>query len=107
MNPIPLIAVADPSEGVSVTASTYFRHLCPHKDEADEGRVTVSWMVADKTIELHSLAAYFRGWASVKISNENLTTAICDDLAKAGVYEITVKTTWQTAGMEITTEVSA
>ncbi len=87
-----------------VTASSDIEHRCPHVDEVDKGTVTISWMVTECTIELHSLAEYIRGWKDVRVSHEELTATIQRDVLRAGVEEVQVRAMWQTAGMSIATD---
>lgn len=99
-----LTTVPDSGECVTVTASAEIEHRCPHVEEVDKGTVTMSWMVTEQTIELHSLAEYVRSWKDVRISHEELTATIQRDLLRAGVEEAQVRATWQTAGLSITTD---
>lgn len=61
---------------VTVTATAPIRHLCPFKDELDQGTVTIVWDCNGHTIELHSLAAYLDGFYAEKISHETLVDEI-------------------------------
>lgn len=107
MNPAPPTTVPDKGEEVAVSATAQVRHWCPHKDEYDDGTVTAAWEVNGQTLELHSLAEYFRGWSDVTISHEAITAAIAEDLSKTGLRGVTVKGMWRTAGMIVTTKYPA
>lgn len=87
---------------VDVTAHGPLIHLCPHRDEEDLGRVSVTWRCTGQTFELHSLAEYLGCWEQTSISHEELTDRIAYDLTHVdGINLLDVTTTWQTAGMEI------
>jgi NADPH-dependent 7-cyano-7-deazaguanine reductase QueF len=86
------------ARGVTVTATFPLRHLCPFKDEADEGRISIKWAVSKETFELHSLAEYLAEFADLKISHEELTTRIFREL---GSMVVGIETTWSTAGAEV------
>lgn len=101
------VAVPGPPEPVTLTATAPLRHLCPFKDEVDEGTVTSGWSTCGSTLELHSLAAYLTSWAEQTISHEELTDAIRRDLESVpGIYAPTVETRWTTAGMGVTCSTS-
>jgi NADPH-dependent 7-cyano-7-deazaguanine reductase QueF len=89
---------------VSVTAP--LTHLCPFRDEIDEGTVTISWDVAGGTLELHSLRRYLDRFRASKLSHEEATARIFHDLSsEVGVRLLSVSSTWSTAGMEVAVEV--
>ena len=96
-----LTTIPDPADGVRVKVAAPLAHRCPHADETDIGTVTAEWTVPGRTIELHSLAAYFTTWAGTRISHEQITDSIRDDIRKAGMEEVAVTTTWNTAGMGV------
>jgi NADPH-dependent 7-cyano-7-deazaguanine reductase QueF len=92
----------DTDADVTMTASTWFAHLCPFKDEVDHGRATITWRCNGATLELHALADYLRRFKDTQLSHEEVTDRIRHDLsATPGVELLTVETTWDTAGMEI------
>lgn len=98
------LAVPD-STGQTVTVTGPLEHLCPHRDEVDHGTVTVTWTCAQTTLELHALAAYLRSWRNSTMSHEQITDRITHDLeAVAGIFNVTVSTTWSTAGLAVTVE---
>jgi NADPH-dependent 7-cyano-7-deazaguanine reductase QueF len=87
---------------VRVTITGPIGHLCPYRDETDHGTIDITWTVAGQTLELHSLAAYLRGWADARLAHEQLTDLIRHDLATMpGITRVTVSTAWQTAGMRV------
>lgn len=97
----PVKTVADSSD-VIVTASGDIRHRCPHVNENDFGRVTITWRVNGFTYELHDLAEYLRGFKDAEISHEQITDRIRHDLSMVREIELlSVETTWRTAGMEV------
>jgi len=92
---------------VSMEASMRMLHLCPVKDETDDGTVKVCWMTNGSTIELHSLAEYLSEFATVAITHEDLVDQIAEDIAKVAkgsIQEISVSFTGFTAGMSIQAE---
>lgn len=86
------------AQGETVTVHTELCHLCPFRDEVDQGHITVSWLIDGYTFELHDLAAYFATFGDMKISHEELTGRIAAEL---GGSVVNVTTHWQTAGMAI------
>lgn len=84
------------AQGEIVTVHAELRHLCPFRDEVDQGHITVSWRIDGYTFELHDLAAYFATFHDVTISHEELTGRIAAEL---GDSVVNVTTHWQTAGM--------
>jgi NADPH-dependent 7-cyano-7-deazaguanine reductase QueF len=98
-----LQTVPEKATGVVVTATGPISHECPHKDEADEGFVTITWEPMGRTLELHSLAAYLKTWETVEISHEGLTDAILWEISNTdAVAAVSVLTTWKTAGLDVT-----
>jgi NADPH-dependent 7-cyano-7-deazaguanine reductase QueF len=88
-----------------VTVSGPLVHRCPHVPEVDAGEVSVSWVCATMTVELHSLAAYLASWADQAISHEELTEQVCRDLEQLdGIEGVSVLTRWRTAGFAVTVE---
>lgn len=89
----------------TVTVTSPLVHRCPHKDEVDYGRITIEWNCLETTIELHSLAAYLGSWGAARISHEDLTRKIENELdALDGVEILSVRTEWKTAGMDVVVE---
>lgn len=88
----------------TVTVTSEIRHLCPFKNEVDQGVVTVTFAADSRTFELHELAAYFRLFAGEKISHEALTDCIFDELTDEGPRVLRVTTEWVTAGMRVVVE---
>lgn len=92
--------------GVSVTVTAPVRHLCPFKDEIDDGRLTLSWRTDHSTVELHSLRQFLGVFADARISHEEVVSEIWGAMNRvAGIRSVTVSTTWRTAGMEVACEV--
>lgn len=98
------VEVVPVDPGGKVSATGPLTHICPYRDEVDEGAVKVVWDTDNgSTLELHSLAAYFAAFAEVQISHEDLTTRISDELeALDGPRIESVSTTWDTAGFVVT-----
>lgn len=61
---------------VTASATAQVDHLCPFKDETDEGSVTIIWDCAGDTVELHSLSLFLAAFAFEKISHEDLVGEI-------------------------------
>jgi NADPH-dependent 7-cyano-7-deazaguanine reductase QueF len=87
--------------GSRPSVTTAIQHMCPHRAEVDNGTITVSWFVKNWTIELHSLKAYLGGWAHKTLSHEALVAQIGRDLSRLNVYDVTVTSSWETAGMAV------
>lgn len=92
---------------VTMTTRGALTHQCPHFPETDQGHITITWRVLSKTLELHSLAEYLREFKDATISHEQITDRIRHDLATLpGIDLISVVTTWDTAGMEVSCSTS-
>lgn len=92
---------------VTMRVNARLIHLCPFKDEVDNGHVVVTWRVNGQTLELHALAQYLNAWAAVTISHEEITDRIRHDLATVdGLTDVSVETFWDTAGMDVTCSTS-
>lgn len=88
-----------------VTITGPLRHLCPHVTEVDDGSVEVSWICAGQTLELHALAAYLESFADERVSHEELTRQLRDELAGLqGIADVRVVTRWSTAGLAVRVE---
>lgn len=99
-DPRSLLAPCDVVTPMSVTGRLV--HECPFEDESDQGQVTITWLPAGQTLELHALRDWLDGFAREKVSHEDLTAGIeaeLDDLE--GITDVTVSTTWQTAGFHV------
>ena len=104
----PTIETATAAPGLTMSATSPIRHLCPFKDEADDGTITVAWRTLNGTLELHSLRAYFRSFAAAEISHESITDTIYRELQRIpSVRVLDVSTTWDTAGMGVRCSTSA
>jgi NADPH-dependent 7-cyano-7-deazaguanine reductase QueF len=96
-----VLTVEDTSD-VTITATGDIRHRCPHVDEVDRGRVTITWRVRGRTYELHSLAEYLKGFADAHLSHEQITDRIRHDLSVVREIElVSVDTTWFTADLTV------
>lgn len=94
MNPLERVQV---KAVVDITVHRALCHLCPFKEELDEGWVKIELSSANGwTTELHSLDEYLQAWADIKISHEELTDTIQQD-----TEALRVTTYWRTAGMEV------
>jgi NADPH-dependent 7-cyano-7-deazaguanine reductase QueF len=92
---------------VSMAISAPLQHLCPFVDEVDHGTVEIAWATTGATLELHSLREYLDGFEDAQMSHEELTDRIRHDLSVIdGIDLISVETTWETAGMEVTCSTS-
>lgn len=101
-----ILAVPDTS-AVTITATGAITHLCPHVDEVDNGRISITWRVDGQTYELHSLAAYLRSFKDSRLSHEALTDRIRHELSVVdGIELVAVETTWTTAGLGVTCSTS-
>ena len=90
---------------VTVTAFGPLRHMCPYKDEIDNGTVTITWRPDGETFELHALAEYLRGYEHSPVSHETITDRIQHDLSMiTAVAAVRVETSWQTAGFRVRVE---
>jgi NADPH-dependent 7-cyano-7-deazaguanine reductase QueF len=87
---------------VTMVVTAPLMHLCPFKDEVDRGDVKITWTTNGNTFELHSLRAYLGAFADLTITHEDLTEQIRRELgAFHGVHNVTVQTSWETAGMGV------
>lgn len=84
-----------------VNVSATFEHRCPFVDEIDKGSISITWDTQGKTIELHSLAAWLDTFKERRISHEDLTQLVREELATPGIEVIAVSTTWRTADLGV------
>lgn len=93
--------------GLRMVVRSEFRHLCPFRQEVDDGRITVAWTTAGATFELHALRAFLDQFRDVVISHEYLTATVRELLGLAeGVEGLDVLTEWGTAGMGVSCSTS-
>lgn len=93
--------------GVRVTVNAPIRHLCPFKDEIDDGQLTLSWRTDHSTVELHSLRNFLGAFADAPISHEEVVSEIWGAMSRVGgIRSVSVHTTWRTAGLEVTCSTS-
>lgn len=91
----------EPTE-IKVVAS--FVHHCPFVDEEDKGTITIIYRVYEEILELHSLRRYLDNWEEVRISHEEITHRIKQDIEAAiSPATLSVTTYFVTAGMDVTT----
>lgn len=92
-------------DAVDVTVTGPLHHLCPYKDEADSGTVTIAWRSANTTFEMHSLAAFLNYWRSKRISHEELVDEIFEQLQHLAADDApdirSVTACFTTAGMTV------
>jgi NADPH-dependent 7-cyano-7-deazaguanine reductase QueF len=87
---------------VQMSATSPIQHMCPFVHEVDNGNVTIAWDADGWTLELHALRAYLNTFADREISHEELTDEVRAEVASHhGINNVTVETTWRTAGMEV------
>lgn len=74
---------------------------CPYKDEQDDGTATLTFDVSDGDgPELHALARHLDTFADIVLSHEDFTKLL------AATFDcVTARTTWRTAGMEVSVDV--
>lgn len=101
----PLPALVQSSAPATVAAHSSATHLCPYRDEVDVGTVEVVWEAGEQTIELHSLGEWLDSLATMKVSHEEYTHHVREQLERLGLPIKRVSTTWQTAGMDVTVHV--
>lgn len=88
--------------GVAVRAAFPLTHVCPFRDETDHGQIEVAWTTDGCTLELHALRAWLAGFATDRITHEDITGDIQDHLAALpGIIDVRVVTTWDTAGATV------
>ncbi len=86
---------------MKVTITADVQHLCPYRDEVDQGIAAITLDVpSGDAPELHDMRSRLDGWAVRKISHEAMTREIA-----AYFRAIRVVTTWRTAGMEVVCDV--
>lgn len=97
-----MIAGVPSAPGVRVTVTAPIRHLCPFKDEIDDGELTLSWRTDHSTVELHSLRHFLGVFADARISHEEVVSEIWGAMNRVdGIRSVSVSTTWRTAGMKV------
>lgn len=96
-----LPVLADSGAPATVTVTVDVVHMCPFKDEVDEGSLTVVFEVADQTIELHSLKRWLDTLDEWKVTHEGFTFHVKDTLQTVGVRVRRCETIWDTAGMYV------
>lgn len=93
------------NQGVEVSVTMPAVHMCPFKNEVDEGSVTLSWLTRNgRTIELHSLRALLDSADEWEVSHEAYTASL-RHLLVGDFPEITVVSTWHTAGGDVVVRV--
>lgn len=95
------VAVAAPA-GQRVEVTSLLQHLCPFKDEVDNGTIVIEWETVTRTMELHALKEWLNGFSGDRISHEAITKAIHEGLSEVhGLKVLRVETKWHTAGMRV------
>lgn len=98
MNPVTVPIEAT----VTMTTTADIQHMCPFVNEVDNGKVTIGWATEGWTFELHALRAYLNTFQEREVSHEDLTDEIRAELSgHHGINNVTVNTSWRTAGMEV------
>lgn len=93
---------------VQLNVTANMRHLCPFVKEVDNGTITLSWIADGWTFELHALRAYLGTFSDREISHEALTEEVRAELGgHHGISNVTVSSTWDTAGMEVRVETTS
>lgn len=95
------LTVEDSSD-VTMSIRGRLEHRCPHREERDEGHIEIVWRIEGRTFELHALRDYLDAFASCRLSHEEITDSIRNNLsAIPEISLISVQTYWHTAGMEV------
>jgi len=97
-----MIVTAPIEATVRMSATADIQHMCPFVNEVDNGTIAVTWTADGWTLELHALRAYLNTFHDREISHEELTEEVRAELSTHhGIKDITVNSTWRTAGMEV------
>ena len=76
-----------------------FTSLCPKTGQPDFGTVTLSYIAADKCVELKSLKLYYQSFRDEGIFYEAVTNRILDDLVESmNPRWLVVQTDWKGRG---------
>lgn len=103
LEPLVDVVPVDADTAVLVSVVAPVTHLCPHKDEVDEGEVTISWRTGGgKTFELHSLWAYLCMKDETLISHEDFVALLEAELSEELGSPVAVAARFTTAGMAVT-----
>jgi len=93
------------AQNSAMLVSGVVSHLCPFRDERDDGRTSIRWVVQTHTIELHSLRVWLDSLAEKKTSHEQFTAAVRAAVSGLeGIAEVQVVSYWETAGFKVTAE---
>lgn len=96
------VVPVDAGTAVLVSVVAPVTHLCPHKDEVDEGEVRVSWYTGGgKTFELHALRAYLGTKDGTEISHEDFVALLETELSEELGSPVAVSARFTTAGMAV------
>jgi NADPH-dependent 7-cyano-7-deazaguanine reductase QueF len=96
---LPLLVDAGAPALVTVTMPAF--HMCPFKDEEDEGDLTVTWHAGAQTVEIHSFAAWLHSLDQWRVSHEAFTYHVRETLESVGVRVEAVTTRWDTGGATV------
>lgn len=95
-----VVLVPHKGDRVTVTVTAPLIHVCPFRDEVDEGTIAITWTTAGYTIELHALYAWLCLFDETAISHEELTDHIVTILAlRPGISDVSAVSSWDTASM--------
>jgi NADPH-dependent 7-cyano-7-deazaguanine reductase QueF len=104
--PFKLIEVNESERTTDIRIEGHITHQCPFEDEQDVGKITVHYSPWKSEIELWSFAEYLDSFAETKISHEELTRRIRSELDEwVDPRQLTVRTEFKTAGLNISVEV--
>lgn len=87
-----------------VTVTGEVQKRCPYRNERDHGKAVLTFLVTDEDApEFHNLAGLLKHGAEVALSHEQYTRQLHQTWAEQGC--VAVRTTWHTAGLEVTVDV--
>lgn len=92
------------ARGMRAEVTMPLTHLCPFRDEVDNGTATLRWLVDERTLELHSVRRWLDSFARVVASHESVTGTLHDTLSQLNLPGVSVTTRWETAGGAVVIE---
>ena len=82
-----------------VTETTEFTAVCPYSGLPDFARLTISYVPADRCVELKSLKYYITSYRNVGIFQEHATARIAEDLNRLlAPKRLSVRTVYNVRG---------
>jgi 7-cyano-7-deazaguanine reductase len=82
-----------------VTETSEFSAVCPYSGLPDFARLTISYVPAERCVELKSLKYYITSYRSVGIFQEHATARIAEDLQRLlAPKRLTVRTIYNVRG---------